>query len=84
MLMPLLSCNGELSCAGPFLEHIGTVAYKLELAVTMKIHGVLHVALLKPCHRDGLVEPPPPPELMNDEPEWEVDLLVDHHLVLSC
>ena len=31
---------------GPFkfLERIGVVAYKLELAVTMKIHDVFHVA----------------------------------------
>ena len=68
---------------GPFkvVERIGAVAYKLELAVTMKIHDVFHVSLLKPYHRDGRVEPPPPPELIDDEPEWEVDRILEHRLV---
>lgn len=68
---------------GPFkvLERIGAVAYKLELAVTMKIHDVFHVSLLKPYHRDGRVEPLRPPELIDDEPEWEVDWILEHRLV---
>ena len=68
---------------GPFqvLERIGAVACKLELAATMKIHGVFHVSLLNPYHRDGRVDPPPPPELIDDEPKWEVDRSLEHRLV---
>lgn len=47
----------------------------------MKIHDVFHVSLLKPYHRDGRVELLPPPELIDDEPEWEVDRILEHQ---SC
>ena len=47
----------------------------------MRIHDVFHVSLLKPYHRDGCVEPPPPPELVDDEPEWEVNCMMEHRFV---
>ncbi|KAL0030502.1 hypothetical protein WJX79_011007 [Trebouxia sp. C0005] len=72
---------------GPFkvLERIGPVAYALELPVTMRIHDVFHtyVSVLKPYLRDltGRIDPPPPPEIIDDEPEWVVETILDHRLV---
>ena len=68
---------------GPFkvLERIGQVAYRLELPVSMKI-DVFHVLLLKRYLRDrtGRIDPPPPAEVIDDEPEWEVETVLDHRL----
>lgn len=51
---------------GPFkvFEHIGEVAYKLNLPETMQIHDVFHVSLLKLYHSDGRAQPPPPSEII--------------------
>ena len=64
------------------LERIVPVANKLEVPVSMRIHDVFHVALLKPFLKDltGWVDPPPPPEIIDDEPEW-VETILDHRLV---
>ena len=68
---------------GPFkvLERIGQVAHRLELLVS--IHDVFHVSLLKRYlwDRIGRIDPPPPPEVIDDEPEWEVETILDHRLV---
>ena len=63
------------------LERIGEVAYKLDLPETMRIHNVFHVALLKRYHSDGRAKPPPPCEIIDDEPEWEVARVLNHRLV---
>ena len=39
----------------------------------MRIHSVFHVSLLKRYHRDGHWVAPPPPVIIDDEAEWEVD-----------
>ena len=33
---------------------------------------------LKPYHRDGRVQPPP--VLIDDEPEWEIEHILDHRV----
>ena len=68
---------------GPFacIERIGNLAYKLDLPETMRIHDVFHVSLLKPYYNDGRALPPPPPEVIEDEPEWEVERILDHRVI---
>ena len=50
----------------------------------MKIHPVFHVSLQEPAATDPLprqTQPPPPPTIINEEPEYEVDEIVDSKLV---
>jgi hypothetical protein len=61
---------------GPFnvQAKVGTVAYRLELPHSLKIHPVFHVSILKPYREDGRVQPPPPPLEVDDEGEiFEVE-----------
>jgi len=57
------------------------LAYKLELPETMRIHDVLRVSLLKPYYNKGRALPQPPLEVIDDEPEWEVDRILDHTVI---
>jgi len=62
------------------LQKVSSHAYKLDLAASMKVHLVFHVSLLQPAATDplpGQVQPAPPPIIVDDEPEWEVDEIVD-------
>lgn len=67
---------------GPFkvLDQVNPVAYKLKLPNTLKIHNVFHVSLLKAAmFRPGCpVNPPPPPELIDGEFEYEVESILSH------
>jgi len=48
----------------------------------MKVHPVFQVSLLEPAATDpllGQVQPAPPPIIVDDEPEWDVDEIVDSH-----
>ena len=66
---------------GPFkvLQQVGKVAYKVELPDGMKMHNVFHVSLLKSFVRGtGKVIPPPPPELIAGNLEYEAERVLDH------
>ena len=63
---------------GPFkiTSVISPVAYKLKLPDNWKIHNVFHASLLTPyseteIHGSNFLEPPP--DLLEGEPEWEVE-----------
>jgi hypothetical protein len=67
---------------GPFTitEEISDVAFKLKIPQTWKIHDVFHATLLIPytkmaIHGPNYVEPPP--DIIEGEPEWEVEQILD-------
>ena len=66
---------------GPFRieKCVGKQAYRLTLPDTYRIHPVFHVSLLEPYKRGQNSDIPkyPPPDLINDEEEWEVEQILD-------
>jgi len=70
---------------GPFkiLAKIGSSAYKLDLPDTMKIHNTIHISLLEPYENNKLpsqAQEPPPPVIIEGEPEYELEEIVDARL----
>ncbi len=68
---------------GPFpvVERIGTLAYRLELPASMRIHPVFHVSLLQPYREDGRVQPPPLPFYVGKQLAYTADRILDHKAV---
>lgn len=71
---------------GPFkvTSVINSVAYKLELPSSLKLHNVFHISLLKPYKNradGGQVNPPPPPVLIDGDFEYEVESILSHRFV---
>ncbi|CAI5460826.1 unnamed protein product [Closterium sp. Yama58-4] len=70
---------------GPFLveAQVTPVTFRLRLPDTWKLHNAFHVQLLKP-YKDpnqqfqGRQLPPPPPVLVQDEPEYEIERVLTH------
>jgi glycosylphosphatidylinositol phospholipase D len=64
---------------GPFkvTQRINPVAYKLDLPASLKIHPVFHASLLK-AYVPGRVSPPPAPDVVDGEYEWEVEAVLAH------
>ena len=67
---------------GPFkvLKQISPVTYWLLLPSQIKIHNVFHVDLLTPYVKTqtyGENYPQPPPEIIDGEEEYEVEMIID-------
>jgi len=64
----------------PIIQKVSSHAYKLDLPTSMKIHPVFHISLLEPASTDplpGQIQPTPPPVIIEEEPEWEVEEILD-------
>ena len=66
---------------GPFKvkDRVGTQAYHLDLPHTIKVHLVFHVSLLELCKGSNYPNEHPPPEVISDEEEYEVEKILDSH-----
>jgi hypothetical protein len=59
---------------------VNEVAFYLDLPSHMHFHPVFHVSLLEPCGTSSIPNrfvPPPPPPLQLNEPEHEVEAVLD-------
>jgi hypothetical protein len=65
-------------CVGPFqvVKQVSKQAHELELPAHWKSHDVFHVCTLQVYSRSGKCQPPPPADLLEGEPEDEVDHVV--------
>lgn len=68
---------------GPFeiSEVLGPVTYRLALPKTWRIHPVFHACLLSPYKENNIHGPNfprPPPDLIDNEEEFEVEAILNH------
>jgi len=69
-------------CFGCFKvdKKVGEHAYRLKLPSTWKIHPVFHVSKLLPYHRGDTAICPPPPDIIDGEPQQEVEDILDQQV----
>ena len=70
---------------GPFLvnKKLSPVTYRLKLPTMMKIHPVFHADLLTRYRETDKHSPnyeKPPPKIIDGEPEWEVEKIINSRL----
>ena len=65
---------------GPFkvLDRVGVVSYRIALPQCMKCHPVFHVSKLKPYSKSVRFQPPPVPQAVDGEFEYEVEAILGH------
>ena len=83
LALPYTSAKLALKRHGPFqiTKEISLVAYQLALSRAWTIHNVFHSSLLthyKETHESGAQFQCPPPELVGNEEEYEVEQIVNH------
>jgi hypothetical protein len=71
---------------GPYtiLERVGSRAYKLDLPPSFKLNPVFHISLLELAEPDsepiaGHIQPLPPPVIVDNKEDWELEEIVDSH-----
>jgi Chromo (CHRromatin Organisation MOdifier) domain len=64
------------------VKRVGSQAYELALPTRWRIHDVFSVSNLESYRLDGSMQPPPPPELLKGEEEYELELesIVNRHV----
>ena len=83
LALPYASAKLAPKCHGPFqiTKEISPVAYQLALPRAWTIHDVFHSSLLTPYKETlehGAQFQHPPPELIGNEEEYEVEQIINH------
>ena len=89
LALPYASTKLAPKCHGPFqiTKEISPVAYQLTLPRAWTIHNVFHSSLLthyKETRESGAQFQHPPPELIDNEEEYEVEQIINHRHHGKC
>ena len=89
LALPYTSTKLALKCHGLFqiTKEISPVAYQLTLPRAWMIHNMFHSSLLthyKETHESRAQFQHPPPELIGNEEEYEVEQIINHHHYGKC